>query len=181
MFAACFCSDWKVREGCVVGSDYVKVTVLRFTSVSCWWFESFSQGTVCTRGLSRKSQEWVWARGQIDRKHRTSTRVLRYYNWLLDCRKNVIHKFDYLEDVIVEAADDLKNSCSYYPGIDQLMKVDYDSPSLSPKNAKLFHQYVARLLFASKRVRPGIQVCCILMHTCEITKQTRLQETWESY
>ena len=43
--------------------------------------------------------------------------------------------FDYLEDVIVGVADDLKNSCSYYPGNDQLMKVDYDSPSLSPKNA----------------------------------------------
>ena len=47
--------------------------------------------------------------------------------------------FDYLEDVIVEAAKDLKNSCSYYPGNDQLMKVDYDSPSLSTKDAKLFH------------------------------------------
>ena len=56
--------------------------------------------------------------------------------------------FDYLEDVIVEAANDLKNSRSYYPGNDQLMKVDYDSPSLSPKDAKLFHQHVARLLFA---------------------------------
>ena len=41
--------------------------------------------------------------------------------------------FDYLEDVIVEAAEDLKNSCSYYPGNDQLMKVDYDSPSLQQK------------------------------------------------
>ena len=64
--------------------------------------------------------------------------------------------FDYLEDVIVEAAEDLKNSRSYYPGNDQLMKVDYDSPSLSPKDAKLFHQHVARLLFASKRAKPDI-------------------------
>ena len=47
--------------------------------------------------------------------------------------------FDYLEDVIVEAADDLKNSCSYYPGNDQLMRVDYDSPSVSLKDAELFH------------------------------------------
>ena len=53
--------------------------------------------------------------------------------------KVVFTMFDYLEDVIVEAADDLKNSHSYYPGNDQLMKVDYDSPSLSPKDAKLFH------------------------------------------
>ena len=46
----------------------------------------------------------------------------------------VFTMFDYLEDVIVEAVDDLKNSCSYYPWNDQLMKVDYDSPSLSPKD-----------------------------------------------
>ena len=30
--------------------------------------------------------------------------------------KVVFTVFDYLEDVIVEAAEDLKNSCSYYPG-----------------------------------------------------------------
>ena len=39
--------------------------------------------------------------------------------------------FDYLEDIIVEAAEDLKNSRSNYPGNNQLMKVNYDSPSLS--------------------------------------------------
>ena len=47
--------------------------------------------------------------------------------------------FDYLEDVKVEAAEDLKNSRSYYPRNDHLMKVDYNSPSLSPKDVKLFH------------------------------------------
>ena len=45
---------------------------------------------------------------------------------------------DYQEDVIVEAANNLKNSCSYYPGNDQLMKIDYDSPSLSPNDAEIF-------------------------------------------
>ena len=73
--------------------------------------------------------------------------------------------FDYLEDVIVEAANDIKNSRSYYPGNDQLMKVDYDSLSLSPKDAKLFHQHVARLLFASKRARPNIQICVAFLCT----------------
>ena len=38
--------------------------------------------------------------------------------------KVVFTMFDYLEDEIVEAAKDLKNSRSYYPGNDQLMKVD---------------------------------------------------------
>ena len=53
--------------------------------------------------------------------------------------KVVFTMFDYLEDVIVEAAEDLKNSCSYYPVNDQLVKVDYNSPSLSAKDAELFH------------------------------------------
>ena len=45
------------------------------------------------------------------------------------------------------------------------MKVDQDSPSLSPNDAKLFHQHVARLLFASKRARPDIQVCVVFLCT----------------
>ena len=40
--------------------------------------------------------------------------------------KLVFTIFDYLEGVIVEAANDLKISRSYYPGNDQLMKVGYD-------------------------------------------------------
>ena len=61
--------------------------------------------------------------------------------------------FDYLEDVIVEANKDLKNSWSYYPGNDSLMKVDHNSPKLPIKDAELFHCHVSRLLFAGKRVR----------------------------
>ena len=79
--------------------------------------------------------------------------------------KVVFTMFDYLEDVIVEAAKDLKNSRSYYPGNDQLMKVDYDLPSLSTKDIELFHRHVARLLFASKRARPDIQVCVAFLCT----------------
>ena len=73
--------------------------------------------------------------------------------------KVVFTMFDYLEDVIVEATEDLKNCHSYYPGNDQLFKVDGDSPRLLQKDAELFHCHVARLLFASKRARPDIQVC----------------------
>ena len=52
--------------------------------------------------------------------------------------------FDYLEDVIIEANKDLKNSCSYYPGNDSLMKVDQDSPRLSTKDDELFYCHVVR-------------------------------------
>ena len=70
--------------------------------------------------------------------------------------KVVLTIINYLEVVIVEAAEDLKNSRSYYPGNTQLFKVDDDSPRLLPKDAEIFHRHVARLLFASKRAKPDI-------------------------
>ena len=73
--------------------------------------------------------------------------------------------FDYLEDVIIEAAGVLENSPSYYPGNNQLFKVDEDSPRLPPKEAELFYCHVARLLFASKRARHDIQVCVAFLYT----------------
>ena len=67
--------------------------------------------------------------------------------------------------MIVEAADDLKYSCSYYPGNNQQFMAGYDSPILPPKDAELFHCHVARLLFASKRARPSTQVCVAVLCT----------------
>ena len=49
--------------------------------------------------------------------------------------KVVFTIFDYLEDIIVEASEDLQHSRSYYPGNDSLMKVDKDSPRLPAKDA----------------------------------------------
>ena len=79
--------------------------------------------------------------------------------------KVVFTMFDYLEDIIIEAPDDLKNSRSCYPGNDDLFKVDTESPLLSHDRADLFHRLVARLLFASKRARPDIQVCIAFLCT----------------
>ena len=79
--------------------------------------------------------------------------------------KVVFTMFDYLEDTIVKAAEDLKKSRSYYPGNNQLFKVDDDSPRLLPKDAELFHHHVARLLFANKRARLNIQVCVAFLYT----------------
>ena len=61
--------------------------------------------------------------------------------------KVVFTMFNYLEDVIVECAEDLKNSCSYYPENNQLFKVDKDSPRYPLNNGDLFHHHVSRLLF----------------------------------
>ena len=79
--------------------------------------------------------------------------------------KVVCTTFDYLEDVIVEASEDLKNRRSYYPGNDSLMKVDEDALKLPTNDADLFHRHVARLLFASKRARTDIQVCVAFLCT----------------
>ena len=106
--------------------------------------------------------------GQEDKLTENTGLVHEYLGITIDysiAGKVVFTMFDYLEDVIVEAAEDLKNSCSYYPGNDQLMKVYHDSPSLSLSDAELFHQHVARLLFASKRARPDIQVCVVFLCT----------------
>ena len=67
--------------------------------------------------------------------------------------------FDFLEDIVVEAPDDLKSGWSCYPGNGNLFKVDKGSPLLSPERSDLFHCLVARLLFATKRARPNLQVC----------------------
>ena len=91
-------------------------------------------------------------------------------------RKVVFIMFDYLEDVIVEANEDLKNNCSYYLGNDQLFKVDYDSLSLPSKGAELFCHHIARLLLVNKRARPDTQICIAFLCTrAKITNRTRLQ------
>ena len=73
--------------------------------------------------------------------------------------KVVFTMFNYLEDIIVEAPDDLKKSCLYYPGNERILKMNPESPKLSQKQVELLHGILARLLFASKRARPDIQVC----------------------
>ena len=73
--------------------------------------------------------------------------------------------FDFLEDVIVEAPDNLKKSRSQYPATQNLFKVNQSSPLLPNKDSELFHRLVARLLFASKRGRPDIQVSVAFLCT----------------
>ena len=66
--------------------------------------------------------------------------------------------FNYLEDIIVEASDDLKPKNCKYPSNDKLFHVDEDSPLLDAKKADLFHRLVARILYASHRARPDVAV-----------------------
>ena len=106
--------------------------------------------------------------GQEDEMIENKGLVHEYLGITIDCsipHKVVFTMFDYLEDVIVEASEDLQHSRSYYPGNDSLMKVDEDSPRLPTKDADLFHRHVVRLFFASKRARPDIQVCVVFLCT----------------
>ena len=73
--------------------------------------------------------------------------------------------FDYLEDIIVEAPEELKPNKCMHPCNGNLFMVKEDSPLLDPKKADLFHRLVARLLFASKRARPDIQVTVAFLCT----------------
>ena len=80
--------------------------------------------------------------GQEDELTENTKLVHEYLGITIDyliLGKVAFSMFNYLEVMIVEVANDLKNSRSYYPGNNQLMRVDYDSPSLSPKDAELFH------------------------------------------
>ena len=79
--------------------------------------------------------------------------------------KVVFTMFNYLEDVILECAKDLKNSRSYYPGNNKLFKVHEDLQRLLPEDTDLFHHHVARLLLGSKRARSDIHVCVAFLYT----------------
>ena len=54
--------------------------------------------------------------------------------------------FDQSKGEIVEADEELINSCSHYSQNDQLFKVDVESPSLPEKDVELFYCHVTRLL-----------------------------------
>ena len=107
--------------------------------------------------------------GQEDKLAETKGLVHEYLGITIDYLlpgKVVFTMFDFLEDIIVEAPDDLKKSRLFYPGNDRLLfKVNPESPKLSQKQAELFHRIVARLLFASKQARPDIQVCVAFLCT----------------
>ena len=78
----------------------------------------------------------------------------------------VFSMFDYLEDIIVEAPLDLKVGPKHKtPASGKLFHVDKTSPLLNTEKAELFHRLVARLLFASKRARPDIQVAVAFLCT----------------
>ena len=95
--------------------------------------------------------------GQNDELKENKGLVHKYLGITIDysiAGKVVFTMFDYLEDMIVEAADDLKNSCSYYSGNNQLFKVDDDTPRLLQKDAEIFHLHIARPYLQARGLDP---------------------------
>ena len=112
--------------------------------------------------------------GQEDELTENKGLVHKYLGITIDysiAGKVVFKMFGYLEDVIMKAADGLKNSCSYYPGNNQLFKIDDDSPRLLQMDADIFHCHVTRLSFACKRARPDIQLYVAFLCT-QVKSQT---------
>ena len=74
--------------------------------------------------------------------------------------------YDYLEDVLDEMPGDMKGT-SPTPASGNLSDVDEDPTLLNEKEADFFHQTTARLLFASKRARPDLQVSVVYIFVPE--------------
>ena len=116
--------------------------------------------------------------GQIDKLTENRRLVYEYLgttiNYLI-AGTVICTVFDYLEDTIVECAKDLKNSRSYYPRNDQLLKVVEDSPRLPSKDTELFHCHVIKAVICKQEGEAQhTSICRIPMHTSKITNGTRL-------
>ena len=95
--------------------------------------------------------------------------VHKYLGMVLDYSipgKIAFTMFEYLEDIIVEAPEDLKKGVlNKYPANYNLFKTDEKSKPLEPERADMFHRIIARLLYASKRAQPDIVVAIALLCT----------------
>ena len=72
--------------------------------------------------------------------------------------------YDYLEDILSEMPNSM-NGTSLWPADDNLFDVDEQSEPLSVEQVDFFHRTTARLLFASKRARPDLQVAVAYLCT----------------
>ena len=78
--------------------------------------------------------------------------------------KVIFTMYDYLEDILEEMPNDMRGT-SPTPASSNLFDADEDSPLLNEKEADFFHRTTARLLFASKRARPDLQVAVAYLCT----------------
>ena len=73
--------------------------------------------------------------------------------------------YDFLEDILEDAPDDMDGTNARTPVKSNLFTVDHNSPLLNAKEVDAFHRKTACLLFAAKRARPDIQVAVAYLCT----------------
>jgi hypothetical protein len=100
----------------------------------------------------------------------TTGMIHDYLGITIDYSKRDTVKFtmyDYLEDILDEMPMDMIGT-SPIPASDNLFDMEDDSVPLNKKESDFFHRTTARLLFATKRARPDLQV--VVAYLC-----TRIQ------
>ena len=65
--------------------------------------------------------------------------------------------YDYLEDILAEALDDFDGE-DVTPAVSDLFPMDEACRKLEVPTADMFHRFVARFLYVTKRARPDLQV-----------------------
>jgi hypothetical protein len=70
-----------------------------------------------------------------------------------------------MEGIIAEFPDELPESIRKCPWNDDLFKINWNGKPLSHEKARLFHTFVAKILFLSKRTRCDIQPAVAFLTT----------------
>ena len=142
------CVDWRPQQEYITKEESSPPTVSLYALIGSCVMDAMDGRKVITIDIPVAFGNWP------QDKHPGYIEL--YCNWLLDCGQSGIHYVVFLRGHNCGGRWWSKNSRSYYPGNNQLFKVDDDSPRLLQKDSDIFHRHVTRLLFASKRTRPNI-------------------------
>ena len=73
--------------------------------------------------------------------------------------------FDFIDEILAEAPDDLMKGVSSTPASNHLFTTDRKAQEIPKDEAELFHHLVAKLLYLSKRARPDLQLAVSFLTT----------------
>ena len=110
--------------------------------------------------VNDKFHKWLdmkYGDDKLGRVRATRGKIHNYLGMTLDystSKKLKLSMKDYIEKMIKEFPETLKES--YCPWNENLFKLNEDAERLSKDKSEVFHKFVAKGLFASKRARPDI-------------------------
>ena len=105
--------------------------------------------------------------GKIAKVTITRGKVHKYLRMTIDYSspsKVIFLMIDYIEKMLDDIPEDMKGESSP-PAAHHLFEISKDATKLSQSYAELFHNFVAQLLYLSKRVRPDIQLAVSFLCT----------------